>query len=195
MKATTAIAAFAATFMLLATAGCSNAVVSVNSMEKDECTIDKKRYTFDEVKVNYTKLAHEAVNQVFANAPVTVDRVLVTDFVDLTSLNNQSKFGYVLSNNIKNAVINTKNVGVVEAEVSKYFKISGNGLKVLSRDVETIRADRIKVQNALVGTYTYTEKEVVVFVKLIDLQTGEIKGSYSRTLPMNCAMMMMLSRA
>jgi len=142
--------------------------------------------------IKYGPVAEEAVKSIFKKTH-TPNRVIVTDFVDITSLDNHSRLGYVLSNNIKNSLINNYDIDVIEAEVSKYFKISGNGLKILSRDIEKLRSTDFKVQYAIVGTYTHTQNELIIFVKLIDLKTGIILGSYANAFPMGKGTEMMLS--
>lgn len=179
---------------LLGLSGCYQKVVTYNAHKKESCYIpqNEKRYQLNESRVNYQYLTDEAVETVFDDIAVLPKEVIVTEFVDLTSLENPSKFGYVLSNSIKNSLANELDLNVVEAEVSKYFKISGNGLKILSRDIDKIRTNNLDIKHAVVGTYTATDSEVIIFVKLVNLQNGLIEGSYSRTLPMNCAMLQLL---
>ncbi len=156
---------------------------------------EKKGYrvgSYKDIFINYHAFADEAVTSLFCNQKMPT-KIMVTDFVDVTYLDNHTKLGYVLSNNIKNSLINNYKANVVEAEVSKYFKISGNGLKILSRDVDKLRSTNFNVQYAVVGTYTHSVNELIVFVKLIDLKTGIIKGSYAQTFPMGQSTRSMLS--
>ena len=146
----------------------------------------------ESIYIDYGILADQSVKSIFKKLK-TPEKILVTDFVDITSLNNYTRLGYVLSNNIKNSIINNYDIDVIEAEVSRYFKISGNGIKVLSRDVEKLRSTNFNVRYAVVGTYTYSTNELIVFVKLIDLKTGIIEGSYAKTFPMGEGTRMMLN--
>lgn len=145
-----------------------------------------------EIMINYSALAGEAVKKLFSKTTIP-NKIIVTDFVDLTSLNNNTRLGYVLSNSIKDSLINMYKVSVIEAEISKYFKLSGNGLKILSRDIDKVKSTSFNVKKAVVGTYTYTDSELVVFVKLVNLKTGIIEGSYTKTLPMGPSTKMMLT--
>jgi len=147
--------------------------------------------TAKETMINYSLLTDQAINQIFKKSDVP-EKLIVTDFVDLTSLENHSRLGYVLSNNIKNSLINIHNATVIEAEVSKYFKISGNGLKILSRDINHLKSKNFDVTQAVVGTYTYTDTELILFVKLINLETGVIEGSYAKSLLIGPSTKMML---
>lgn len=142
--------------------------------------------------INYSVLADEAIKSIFSKVKLP-KKIIVTDFVDVTSLDNHVRLGYVLSNNVKNSLINNSNINVVEAEVSKYFKISGNGIKILSRDVDKLRSTNFDVRYAVVGTYTYSSNELIIFVKLIDLKTGIIEGSYAHTFLMGHGTRMMLN--
>ncbi len=182
--------------------GCSTAL-SPQTLTKKVCsssTISTKQYY--DVHINYGGVMDDAIDAIL-NSPFnrdenntdklkTGEQVLVTDFVDTTSLENHSKFGFVLSNSLKDSLINKHNFKVLEAEVSKYFKISGNGLKILSRNSDNMRQTTVAVKRVIAGTYTYTNEELVIFVKLINLKTGIIEGSYARTLPMTCEVMEML---
>jgi len=173
---------------------CSQDIVSAKQYDKKECGVNRGLKAYYDYDVDYISLADNAVDSLFSTAEVSPKNFIVTDFVDLTSLQNYSKLGYIFSNSIKNSLIQRYGSRVVEAEVSKYFEISGNGLRVLSRDLDKLRADTFDLKRAVVGTYTYTDEEIVIFVKLIDLDTGIIEGSYAKKLPMTCEMMYLLTQ-
>ncbi len=192
MKRTTPFAALA---LIILFGGCQKqGDLEAKHYAKVPCDVNRGIKEYYNVEVDYITLAHEAISAMLKTIETVPSKVLVTDFVDLTSLENFSQLGYVFSNSVKNALIHQYNINVIEAEVSKYFKISGNGLKILSRDVNTIRTQSFDVTRAVVGTYTYSDEEIIIFVKLIDLETGIIEGSFAKKLPMNCEMMHLLSR-
>jgi len=180
--------------MTLLFTSCSKHIVASKKYDKTECGVNRGIKQYYDFSVDYIQLADAAVDSLFSTASVHPKNFIVTDFVDLTSLQNYSKLGYILSNSIKNALITKYSAKVIEAEVSKYFEISGNGLRVLSRDVKMLRTDSFELRRAVVGTYTYTDEEIVVFVKLIDLQTGIIEGSYAQKFPMTCEIMYLLTQ-
>ncbi len=168
--------------------GCTN-----SSLTYSKITTNSKTYrTQNDVFINYNAFADDATRSVFEEKKVP-NKIIVTDFVDVTSLDNHTKLGYVLSNSIKNSIINNYKAKVIEAEVSKYFKISDNGLKILSRDIDKLRSTNFNVQYAMVGTYTHSDNELIIFVKLIDLKTGIIQGSYAQTFPMGMSTQTMLN--
>lgn len=104
--------------------------------------------------------------------------VLVSDFVNLNSLENHSKLGFLLSDTLKNSLLN-KNIYVREIELGKDFQIGPSGFTVLSRDHKLINNTVANERFAVVGTYTITTKRLIVFIKLMDITTGTILSSSS----------------
>lgn len=162
-----------------------------NAKDSSNSNINYKRYykeyngynhdTKYEPMINYKFLAKDAVKQIFEKNKIP-SKIIVTDFVDLKSLKNNSNIGYILSNSVKDSIINLYETDVIEAEVSKYFKLSAKGLRLLTRDVNKVKSLNYNIDNAVVGTYIYNKNELIVFVKLIDLKTGMIKGSYTNSM-------------
>lgn len=137
----------------------------------------------NEYMINYKLLSDDIVKTIFKGKEAP-KRLIVTDFVNLITLKNESSMGYILSNSLKNALLNTYETKVVEVELSKNFKFSANGLRLLSRNINNIKNIKFDVKKALVGTFTYSKTEIIVFVKLIDLKTGLMEGSYTKSLPL-----------
>ena len=106
------------------------------------------------------------------------DVVLVSDFVNLNSLKNNSKLGFLLSDTLKNTLLN-KNIYVREIELGKDFQIGPGGFTILSRDHKLINNNVSNERFAVVGTYTITTKRLIIFIKLMDITTGTILGSSS----------------
>lgn len=106
--------------------------------------------------------------------------VLVTDFVNVDKLQNKSRLGFLLSSSLKDTLSSKYDLTIREASLSKNFKMSQEGgLKLLSRNQREID-DNIYMENyAIVGTYTLTSRQLIVFVKIIDIYTGHVLGSAS----------------
>lgn len=99
----------------------------------------------------------------------------VIDFVNLKDLENNSQLGFMLSDELKTEVTQMCNTPVYAIEYSKYLKIGPNGTKFLSRDTDELNNQKInKNTYALVGTYTFTQRQLILYLKLIDLKTGII---------------------
>ncbi len=142
------------------------------AIEKEQ----SKPVDFDKIMVEATK-----ATAIKAKLPIT-QMIMVTDFVKIGTLRNDTKLGFILSNKLKNALVQ-KGFRVKEAEVSKFFEIGSTGLKLLSRDKSNLLSDEVKLKYALVGTYTATSKRLIIFVKLIDITNGLIVESYTKDIP------------
>ena len=72
---------------------------------------------------------------------------------------------------------------VREVEFGKDFELGASGFNMLTRDKNRIISDTVtKERYAVVGTYSITSKSLNVFIKLIDINPGNIlSSSYERT--------------
>ncbi len=108
----------------------------------------------------------------------------VVDFVNVQDLQNNSELGFMLSAEMKTQVTQLCNTPVYAIEYSKYLKIGPNGTKFLSRDLDELNNQKInKNTYALVGTYAFTQRQLILYLKLIDLNSGVIlKSATQKTL-------------
>ena len=108
--------------------------------------------------------------------------ILVSDFVNLDKLKNKSELGFLLSSMLKDK-LSSLDIVIREIEFGKEFEFGKSGFNLLTREKEKILSDKVtKIKYAVVGTYSISNKSLNVFIKLIDLQTGNIlTSSYERT--------------
>ncbi len=104
------------------------------------------------------------------------DVVLVSDFVNLDKLKNRSKLGFLLSDHLKDSVLN-HDIIVREVELGQYFQYGKHGLNVLTRKQSEINKKEVDSRFAIVGTYSITTQNLIVFIKLIDIRNGNILSS------------------
>ncbi len=112
--------------------------------------------------------------------------VLVTDFADIqTFIPNQS--GLLMGELMRASLNQVCCYKIIQAEFAKYFKLSENGLVVLTRNVNEIKKDEYFQSEAIVGTYNYlSNNKVVVFVRKINMGTGKISRMVTRELDYSC---------
>ena len=111
------------------------------------------------------------------------DIVLVSDFVNLDKLKNRSQLGFLLSDMLKDKLVSL-DIIVREVELGKQFELGPTGFNMLTREKSEILSDAITSNQryAVVGTYSITSQSLNVFIKLIDIRTGNIlSSSYERT--------------
>ncbi|HBG05970.1 MAG: hypothetical protein A2075_16385 [Geobacteraceae bacterium GWC2_58_44] len=77
---------------------------------------------------------------------------------------------------------------IVQAEFAKYFKLSENGLVVLTRQVSEIKKNEYAHPEVVVGTYNYlNNNKVLIFVRRINTETGAISRMVTREIDYTCA--------
>lgn len=147
------------------------------------CSYHKIPVTFQTGANDFESLVSKLVEESkIKNKVMADDIVLVSDFVNLDRLKNRSQLGFLLSDMLKGELV-SKNIIVREVEFGKDFELGASGFNMLTRDKNRIISDNIsKERLAVVGTYSITSKSLNVFIKLIDIRSGNIlSSSYERT--------------
>lgn len=139
--------------------------------------------------LDFKKLSREVVSDLLASKKIEPESVmLVTEFVDLTTLRNNNKFGFLMTNYVKNEIINTqKGIIVYEVDMASSLKIGEEGLKLLSRKAEELSLSQtLRSHYAMVGTYTTSPDRLFVSVHLVNLKNQVIEGAFTKDIPMTC---------
>jgi len=112
-----------------------------------------------------------------------ISPLYVTDFVNISNLTNNSDLGFLLSDELKTNISQNCNWPIYAIEYTKYLKLGTNGTKILSRDIADIKQIKMnKNTYALVGTYSVTQRQLILYLKLINLKNGVIlKSSTQKT--------------
>lgn len=112
--------------------------------------------------------------------------VLVTDFADLQSYAPNAS-GILMGELMRGALNDVCNNRIVQAEFGKYFKLSENGLVVLSRKAAEIKHSDYGEPEVVVGTYNYlNNNKVLVFARRINTESGEIPRMVTREVNYTC---------
>ncbi len=131
---------------------------------------------------NYDALIENALQKASAKlAKLHKSRevVLVTDFVNVDNLENKSKLGFLLSSTLKDKLTSSHGLTVREVELSQNFKMGAQGLKLLTREHKEIDPNLYDENYAVVGTYALTSRQLIVFIKIIDIYTGHVLATTS----------------
>lgn len=127
-----------------------------------------------------SKMVDKSAEKIKKNVPKG-DVVLVSDFVNLDRLKNKSQLGFLLSSVLKDK-LSSLDIIVREIELGREFEFGKTGFNLLTREKERILSDKVKSKYAVVGTYSISNRSLNVFIKLIDIQTGNIlSSSHERT--------------
>ena len=125
-------------------------------------------------------MVDDSANKIKKNVSVG-EVVLVSDFVNLDKLKNRSQLGFLLSSMLKDK-LSSLDIIVKEIELGKEIEFGPSGFNLLTREKERIITNKVKSKYAVVGTYSISSRSLNVFIRLIDIQTGNIlSSSYGRT--------------
>jgi hypothetical protein len=114
------------------------------------------------------------------------ETILVTDFVDLQSLAPQ-KHGLLMGDLMRSALNSRCGYRIVQAEFSSFFRLSENGLVVLSRNSADIRNSEYRQSECVVGTYSFVGAKLIVSVRRISTLTGRITRMVTREVDYTCS--------
>lgn len=140
-----------------------------------------------DLKVLFQDIAAELCADTCANRDdINRQTVLVTDFADLqTFIPNQS--GLLMGELMRASLNKVCCYKIIQAEFAKFFKLSENGLVVLTRNVNEIKKDEYSQSEAIVGTYNYlNNNKVIIFARKINMKTGTISRMVTREVNYSC---------
>ena len=112
--------------------------------------------------------------------------VLVTDFADIQSFQPHQS-GLLMGELMRGALNDVCGHRIIQAEFAKYFKLSENGLVVLTRKVNEIKQGEYSQPEVVVGTYSYlNNNKILIFVRKISTETGTISRMVTSELRYTC---------
>lgn len=102
------------------------------------------------------------------------ETVVIPDFVNTSNYQNRSQLGFLFSSMVKNIAISRYKLEVREVALRQNFSIGPNGFNSLSRNKNALSKDIGEARYALVGTYSFTDLKLHVFLQIIDVYSGNI---------------------
>ena len=147
--------------------------------------LDRDNYLLKHItSTDFESIAQDLVDQIdpaLQEYSVGVETpLLVADFVSLDTLTNNSKLGFLLAELIKNDVVSRKKIPVKEVKLSRDFVLGKSGFRMLSHDAKKIDSNLAQAQYALIGTYTFTNEQLVITLKMIDITEGILIGAATK---------------
>jgi len=141
-----------------------------------------------ESSTNFSALGDNLVkqmsNKIKASYKNTRNKIcVITDFVNIETLQNKSRLGFVLSNELRSSMSKKfPNIKIRTLTLSQDISIGKDGVNVLSRTLTQLKNQKIKgIRYILVGTYTLTDKKMLVFLRLVDYFTGDTLATVSQS--------------
>lgn len=143
--------------------------------------------TYYEAAVNdFTKANYAAVEQLLASTTVTIDKsvpVLVATLVNIDALNDTSRFGRLISEQVSTR-FSQQGFNVVEMKIrSDIYIREGSGEMMLSRDVRDL-SKNYKAQVVVVGNYALASGYVYLTLKVVALTDNRVISAVNYALPL-----------
>jgi hypothetical protein len=159
---------------------CANVPTYTSKVKKyfvnPSTTIDFKDITYDLTSKLCSKLKNE-------------DIIYITDFVNEENLKNKSKLGFLLANQTKVNIQDEQcvpNILIQDLQLANAMKVSYNGSRILSRDIDEIKVKTIdEEKKILTGSYIITTNQIILFLKLVNLNDGTTIASTTTTRILN----------
>jgi len=151
------------------------------------CSLPTLRYNTELMNTNYdeiiSNLLQKASYQIFPNMKMD-EILLVPNFAETTTLKSNTRLSFILSDTLKNKLVSKYSYTVREIALSKNFRFGDEGFKVLTRNSKNINNTVINSRYAVVGTFTVTKNQLLLFLKFINIRDGLIlaASSYSTNL-------------
>ena len=146
------------------------------------CSIPSMRYNAELKNTDYdqivSQLLKKASYQIFPNMKMN-EVLIVPNFAETATLKSNTKLSFILSDTLKNKLVSKYSYTVREISLSKNFRFGDEGLKVLTRNSRNINDTIVNARYAVVGTYTVTKNQLLLFLKFINIRDGLILASSS----------------
>ncbi len=155
-------------------------ILTLSLLSFSACSLPEYKYGIEMKTTNYdeivSNLLQKASNQIFPHMEQD-EIILVSNFADSLTLRSNTKLSFILSDLLKNKLVSKYSYTVREIELSNKFRLGTEGFKILTRDATSINSNVKNARYACVGTYTFTKNQIMLFLKLIDINNGNILAS------------------
>jgi TolB-like protein len=106
---------------------------------------------------------------------------IVATFSNLDNLGSTSSFGRLIAENLAHE-LQVRKWRVIEVKLAKSITMNSSGEFAMTREVSKIKGAH-KVRAIVTGTYTYTDENVIVNAKVLNLDTGILLSSAQIIIP------------
>jgi hypothetical protein len=117
--------------------------------------------------------------------------LVVTDFVDLGTLNETSQLGRLLAQNLMHEM-QLRNWSVTDVTFRKNIHIEASGEFSLSRDVKQLKPP-VQIGSIITGTYVNTAEGIILNVRMIQVISGAVVSTAQVKLPQDRLITYLLS--
>jgi hypothetical protein len=111
--------------------------------------------------------------------------LLVPDLVEIQSYKPDS-IGIFMGEYFRGSLTQACKQKVVQADLSRDFRLNNQGLSALTRDPALVRNPEISANQAMVGVYDWQNNKLVLMLKQINLENSTVKKSVVKEFTWRC---------
>jgi len=135
----------------------------------------KKYFVAPQTTIDFKDITYDLTTNM-CDRILKEEYIYITDFVNEENLKNHSKLGFLLANQTKVNIQDEQcapEVLIQDLQLSDSLKIGKNGSRILTRDINELKTLDIKEdKKILTGSYLITNNQIILFLKLINLEDG-----------------------
>jgi hypothetical protein len=111
--------------------------------------------------------------------------LLVSDLVEIQSYKTDSH-GILMGEYFRGSLVQACKQKVIQADLSRDFKLTNQGLTALSRDPTKVRRSEISANHAMVGVYDWQNNKLVLMLKQVTLDNSTVKKLVTKEITWRC---------
>lgn len=111
--------------------------------------------------------------------------LLVTDLVDIQTYQPDA-IGLLMGEYFRGSLVQACPQKISQADLSKDFKLTSQGLTALTRDVALVRTPEISANQAMVGVYNWQNNKLVLMLKQVSLANSTVNKSVTKEITWGC---------
>lgn len=138
-------------------------------------------------ETDFDTLAQKLANSSICQSFDINESIYVTDFVNQKNYTNQSELGFILSDALKVNLQKSscsQTLKIKALNLSKYLYVDDNGFSMVTRKLSQLKEKNLQDnKKIIIGTYTISANQLLVFVKLIDLKTNDTLATSTAATP------------
>jgi len=99
--------------------------------------------------------------------------VMVTDFVDIQNF-RPDQGGRLMGEMMRASLSRISRCTIIQAEFGQHFRLTDQGLSLLTRNPAQTRSQSYNYPECVVGTYTLTPHKLILFARRVNIHTGSV---------------------
>jgi hypothetical protein len=110
---------------------------------------------------------------------------LVTDFVDIKT-HKSGRSGLFMGELLRGSLNSKCDAKILQADFGSSFRVGKDGVKVLTRDVNSLNKYDYKKTYSIVGTFNMTPEALYIFTKKINVRSSKVVEQVNEKVPFTC---------